>query len=59
MDVTVTLTEAEAEALAQLMKRIGWQEWRANACDDDEAHLMRDACEAVRRALAIAGYAPR
>jgi hypothetical protein len=57
--VALDLPEAQAEALAQFMKRVGWQEWRQNAVDDDEAALMRLACDGLRKALAEAGYAPR
>lgn len=59
VNVTVTVTEAEALALAQMMKRIGWEDWRRNAADDNEASLMRDACERLRVDLANAGFAPR
>ena len=57
--LNVSLTEVEALALAQLMKRIGWHEWRNNAIDDDEAREMRDACERLRAGLADAGFTPR
>lgn len=57
--ITLTVTEAEALALAQMMKRIGWEDWRRNAADDNEASLMRDACERLRVDLANAGFAPR
>ena len=48
------LTEAQALALAQLVKRITWSEMRSNAVDD-----MRDAICKLQEALAGAGYAPR
>lgn len=57
--VSVTVTEVEALALAQLMKRIGWAEWRNNSIDQDESEEMRDACERLRAELADAGFAPR
>lgn len=57
--LSVSLTEVEALALAQLMKRIGWSEWRRNAIDDEEAYVMRDACERVQEGLAQVGFAPR
>jgi hypothetical protein len=57
--ITAELTAAEAMALAQFHKRIGWGEFRSNAVDDAEAYLMRDASEKVRAALAEQGYAPR
>jgi len=57
--ITAELTEAEAMALAQFHKRIGWRELRTNAVDDAEAYLMRDASEKLRAALAEKGYSPR
>jgi hypothetical protein len=53
------LSREEALALAQFMKRVGFSEWRQNAVDNDEAYVMRDACDQVARALAEKGYAPR
>lgn len=57
--VALHLPDDQAEALAQFIKRVGWQEWRQNAVDDEEAALMRSACDELRKALAEAGYAPR
>lgn len=57
--ITVHVTNAQAEALAQLVKRIGWSELRINAIDDDEARMMMDSVLAVQKALADSGYAPR
>ena len=59
MDVTLTLTDEKAEALAQLVKRIGWDEIRQNAKTDEEAYAMRDALNTVAHSLADAGYNPR
>jgi hypothetical protein len=53
------LTEQEALALAQFVKRLGWQEIRINAVDDDEAYCMRDAIAHVRFALSRQGFSPR
>jgi hypothetical protein len=57
--LTLTLCPAEALALAQLVKRIGWSELRDNAVDDPEAWLMREAVEKVARALRDVGFDPR
>jgi hypothetical protein len=57
--IAFELDEIQAEALAQLVKRLGWSEWRSNAVSDEEAAQMRSACDALRQALAEAGYAPR
>jgi len=62
-DVTieVELTDAQALALAQLVKRLTWSDLRGCAIDDQEAYTMRDAVDRVRSALADCspGYSPR
>ncbi|HRO60255.1 MAG TPA: hypothetical protein PK177_13990 [Burkholderiaceae bacterium] len=55
----VTLTDADAAALAQFVKRCTWSTMRTHSVDDGEAYRMRDAIEKLQRALADAGYAPR
>jgi len=57
--IEFNLDEAQALALAQFVKRVGWSEMRANAVDDDEAYLMRDALGELAKALRELGYAPR
>ncbi len=57
--IELRLAEGQAEALAQFVKRVGWSEFRANAVDDDEAREIRAAVDALQRALAEAGFAPR
>lgn len=52
------LTEAEASALAQFVKRVGWFEFTSNAVDNDEAHLAKQAFDKLQDVLARAGYAP-
>ena len=46
-------------ALAQLVKRIKWSELRGNAIDEEEAYVMQEAVEQVRRALSDQGFSPR
>lgn len=53
------MTEAQTLALAQFVKRVGWNEIRVNAVNDDEAYLMRDSISELQDALARIGYAPR
>lgn len=53
------LSRAQAMALAQLCKRIGWNEMRVNAVDDAEAYEMRAALHELRESLAAVGFAPR
>ena len=57
--VTCELSQAQALALAQFVKRVGWSEFRTNATDDDEAALIRSAVDVLQKSLAEAGYAPR
>lgn len=57
--ITVELDAAQAWALAQLVKRIGWSDCRALAEDEEQTRQMIQATEQVRAALAAAGFAPR
>lgn len=57
--VTTELTESQAMALAQFVKRLSWSEMRACAVDDDETWVIKDAISALQRSLRDAGYSPR
>jgi len=57
--IAVELDAAQAWALAQLLKRIGWSDCRSLAEDDEQTRQMIQATERVRAALAQAGFAPR
>ncbi|HML83119.1 MAG TPA: hypothetical protein PKE37_15280 [Thiomonas arsenitoxydans] len=57
--VSVELTDSQALALAQFVKRVGWHEFLACAVDEDEAYAIRSAVDRVQRALAEQGYSPR
>ena len=59
VEVMMELEPAQALALAQFVKRVGWAEIRQNAVDDDEAYVMRDALGFLAHALREVGYAPR
>ena len=59
MNFNLELTDNQALALAQFVKRVGWTEWRQNAVDDDEAAMMREAFGKLARVLADGGYSPR
>jgi hypothetical protein len=53
------LSDEEAMALAQLVKRLTWSDLRGCAIDDAETYTIRDAVGKLQDALAGAGYAPR
>ncbi len=57
--IKAEMTEEQAEALSQFLKRIGWNEYRELATNDEDAYNMRDAGEILRTSLANAGFAPR
>lgn len=55
----VEMDGLHAMALAQFLKRVGWQEMRVNAVDEDECYLIHDALHTVEKELNRNGYAPR
>ena len=57
--VVANLTEAQAYALAELCKRIGFSDCRAMAVTDNEAREMIQATDRVRGALALVGVCVR
>jgi len=57
--VTVELSEAQAWALAELCKRIGWADARALSVDEAETHQMIRATDRLAGALREAGFSPR
>ena len=57
--VVLELTDDEAFAFAQFLKRSTFEDYRGRAANVEEAYAMLAACEAIRQALAEAGYAPR
>ena len=59
VSVPLSLSDGEAWALAQFIKRAGWSEFRACAVDDGEAYQIRAAVDKLQEALRAAGYAPR
>ena len=59
IQIHVELTEQEAQAYAQLLKRVGLADYRVNAQNEAEAYLMQQTGEKVRTALADAGFSPR
>ena len=59
VEVWMELEPAQALALAQFVKRVGWSEIRQNAVDDDEAYAMREALGFLAKAWGESGYARR
>ena len=59
INLNLELTDDQALALAQFVKRCGWKEWRENAVDDDEAAMMRQAFDQLSKSLRDGGYSPR
>ncbi|KQV53624.1 MULTISPECIES: hypothetical protein [unclassified Duganella] len=57
--IEVELPDDQALALAQFLKRVGYNDYRELAVDQQQAYEMVDAGEKVRAALADKGYAPR
>ena len=57
--VTTELTDSQAMALAQFVKRLTWSELRACAVDDDETWVMKDAIQSLQKSLTDAGFSPR
>lgn len=57
--ISFVLDDEQALALAQLVKRLTWTEFRSKAVDDEEAYSMRAAMDALQQALKDAGYSPR
>jgi hypothetical protein len=55
----VELPDDLAFALAQFLKRVGYNDYLPLAIDKQEAYEMLDAGETVRKALADKGFAPR
>ena len=59
ISIKVQWERAEAEAIAEFLKRAGHSDYRRLACNDDEAFVMLYAADKLRDALAAAGIAPR
>ncbi|WP_336844494.1 DUF7706 family protein [Serratia nevei] len=57
--VTTELTQSQALALAQFVKRLTWSEIQACAVDEDDTYEMRDAVNLLQKSLAEAGFSPR
>ena len=59
IQVSFEVSEVEALALAQFVKRVGFSDWRNNAVDDTEAYQMKDAFYKLQEGLADSEFSPR
>jgi len=61
MKLKVDLTEEQAWAFAQFLKRMGMDDYfmKSDPNSDTEQNQMYDAGEKIRKALSNAGYSPR
>lgn len=59
MEIYLDINDVQAMALAQFLKRVGWQEMRANAVDENETYEIRSALSALQDSLVEKGFAPR
>ena len=57
--LAINLTDDQAEALAQFLKRVGLSDYRPLSVDQQEAYLMASAGEAIREELRQVGFDPR
>ena len=57
--ILVELTDDQAAALAQFLKRVCFSDFEQRAISIDDAYIMQAAAKQVRDALASAGYEPR
>ena len=59
MIITLEITEQEAEAFSEFLKRMGLNDYQAKAQTTDEAYQMQEAGEKIRKTLAEYGFSPR
>lgn len=57
--ISAELTDKQAYALGEFIKRSTFDDFRRRALSDDDAHVMLDALAQIRKALAQSGYEPR
>ncbi len=59
MKIDIELTDGEALAFAQFLKRVGVGNYKPLSESEEEAWKMMSAGEAIRKSLADAGISPR
>lgn len=55
--LTIELTPAEA--FAQFLKRVEFDDFKRRAVNEDEALLLKDAATQIKKGLVDSGHAPR
>jgi hypothetical protein len=51
--MNIPIDQRRADVLSRFIQRLTWQEIRANAASDEEAYRVREALEAIGRALVL------
>ena len=59
MTLKIDLIAVEAEALAQFLKRVQFDDFKRRAVDENETYLMQDAAIKPKKALAEQGFMRR
>jgi hypothetical protein len=59
MIITLEITEQEAEAFSEFLKRMGLSDYQTKTQTTLEAYQMQDAGEKIRKTLAEHGFSPR
>ena len=59
LKLEIEIPEIQAEAVSQILKRIGFSEIRALSCDEEEAYNAQYGLEKIRESLAEQGFNPR
>jgi len=57
--ITVEMSEDQAEAYSQFLKRVSFTDYHQLAASDAEAYAMQEAGERIRKELANNGFNPR
>ncbi len=59
MIINLELTEQDAEVFSEFLKRMGFSDYRAKSKTTEEAYIMQEAGEKIRKAFAEFGFLPR
>jgi len=59
LKLEIDIPEIQAEAVSQVLKRIGFSEIRALSHNEEEAYNAQYALEKIRESLAEQGFNPR